>query len=171
MRRMGLVIAACASMTAAHVFACTGMYAGRKVSADGTVLIGRTVDTPPWSCCFRAVRVPRGEGVKYAYVCTPAVTSVGKGFFPSVCANEAGLVISGTVTGHTRKEILELDPKTSKDGVGERNLPGLVVLRIPFGEIGTNVIADNKVKAAFMRIRKTFTPEVGDGRYEEEYTG
>jgi hypothetical protein len=45
------------------------------------------------------------------------------------------------------------------------------VLRIPFGEFGMNVIADNKVKAAFMRIRKTFTPEAGDGRYEDEYTG
>lgn len=47
----------------------------------------------------------------------------------------------------------------------------VVVLRIPFGEFGMNVIADNKVKAAFMRIRKTFTPEAGDGRYEDEYTG
>ncbi len=47
----------------------------------------------------------------------------------------------------------------------------VVVLRIPFGEIGMNVIADNTVKAAFMRIRKTFKPELGDGKYEEEYTG
>ena len=68
--------------------------------------------------------MPRGEGVRYAYVCTPAVTSVGKGFFPSACANEAGLVISGTVTGHTRKKILDLDPNACKDGGGERNLPG-----------------------------------------------
>ena len=123
---MKLFMAVSVAVCASWAFACTGMYAGRKVSADGTVLIGRTVDTPPWTCCFRAVRVPRGDGVKYAYVCTPAVTSVGKGFFPSACANEAGLVISGTVTGHTRKEILDLDPKTCKNGVGERNMPGLV---------------------------------------------
>ena len=106
--------------------ACTGFYAGRKVSADGTVLIGRTVDTPPWTACFRAVSVPRGNGVRYAYVCTPAVAAVGKGYFPSACANEAGLVISGTVTGHTRPEILELDPKNNPKGVGEFNMPGLV---------------------------------------------
>ena len=128
MNRIMVAFAACVAlcMAATPIFACTGMYAGRKVSADGTVLIGRTVDTPPWSCCFRAVRVPRGEGVKYAYVCTPAVTSVGKGFFPSACANEAGLVISGTVTGRTRPEILAIDPKTNKKGVGEYNMPGLV---------------------------------------------
>lgn len=47
----------------------------------------------------------------------------------------------------------------------------VVVLSIPFGELGLNIIADNKVKAAFMRIRKTFRPELGDGKYEEEYTG
>ena len=119
---------AVAAMLAPSLFACTGLYVGRKVSADGTVLIGRTVDTPPWSSCFRAVKVPRGDGVKYAYVCTPAVTALGKGFFASACANEAGLVISGTVTGHTRPELLKLDPNphTNRDGVGERNLPGLV---------------------------------------------
>ncbi len=108
------------------VFACTGMYVGKKVSSDGTLLIGRTVDTPPWSCCFRATRVPRGKDVKYAYVCTPSVTAVGKGYYPSACANEAGLVISGTVTGHTRREILDIDPKTNRKGVGEFNMPGLV---------------------------------------------
>jgi len=115
-----------AAMLVPSMFACTGMYAGRKVSADGTVLIGRTVDTPPWTCCFRAVKVPRGDDVKYAYVCTPAVSAVGKGFFPSACANEAGLVISGTVTGRTRPEILKLDPKDNRKGVGEFNMPGLV---------------------------------------------
>ena len=128
MKKTMVRIAACVALctAATPAFACTGMYAGRKVSVDGTVLIGRTVDTPPWSCCFRAIRVPRGENVKYAYVCTPAVTSVGKGFFPSACANEAGLVISGTVTGRTRPEILAIDPKTNKKGVGEYNMPGLV---------------------------------------------
>ena len=121
MNRTMVAFAACVAlcMAATPIFACTGMYAGRKVSADGTVLIGRTVDTPPWSCCFRAVRVPRGEGVKYAYVCTPAVTSVGKGFFPSACANEAGLVISGTVTGRTRPEILARWPKALAEAVAK----------------------------------------------------
>lgn len=119
-------IAVAVVASASLAFACTGMYAGKNVSADGTVLIGRTVDTPPWTCCFRATRIPRGEDVKYAYVCTPAVTAVGKGFYPSACANEAGLVISGTVTGHTRQEMLDIDPKTNRKGVGEFNLPGLV---------------------------------------------
>ena len=67
--------------------ACTGFYVGKKVSASGETLIGRTVDTPPWNACFREVKVPRGDGVKYAYVCTPSVTSMKFGFFASGCAN------------------------------------------------------------------------------------
>jgi hypothetical protein len=47
----------------------------------------------------------------------------------------------------------------------------IVILAIPFGEIGMNIIAENKVAAAFMRIRKTFNPKLGDGKYDEEYTG
>jgi hypothetical protein len=47
----------------------------------------------------------------------------------------------------------------------------VVILSIPFGELGMNIISDNKIAAAFMRIRKTFKPELGDGKYEEEYTG
>ena len=121
-----LAFVAGALLATLQAFACTGMYAGKKVSADGTVLIGRTVDLRPWTCCFRAVSVPRGDGVKYAYVCTPAVTALGRGVFPSACANEAGLVISGTVTGIPCVEILNLDPNTNKVGVGERDLPGLV---------------------------------------------
>ncbi len=61
-----LAFVAGALLATLQAFACTGMYAGKKVSADGTVLIGRTVDLRPWTCCFRAVSVPRGDGVKYA---------------------------------------------------------------------------------------------------------
>ncbi len=43
--RKALVSFAFATYAAAAAVACTGMYAGRKVSSDGTVLIGRTVDT------------------------------------------------------------------------------------------------------------------------------
>lgn len=105
--------------------ACTGFYVGKKVSADGSTLIGRTVDTPPWNACFRELRVPRGNGVKYAYVCTPAVTALGKGFFASGCVNERGLVVSGTVTGRTAQKALEADPFV-KGGRREADFPGLI---------------------------------------------
>jgi len=47
----------------------------------------------------------------------------------------------------------------------------VVVLAVPFRELGLDIIANNSLAAAFMRIRDTFTPERGDGKYEEEYTG
>ena len=54
-------LAAALAMGAAAATACTGMYAGRKVSADGTVLIGRTVDTSPWTSCHMINVSPRVE--------------------------------------------------------------------------------------------------------------
>ena len=122
MRTVVLLAVVAAAGTAS---ACTGFYVGRKVSVTGETLIGRTVDTPPWNACFRELRVPRGNGVKYAYVCTPAVTALGKGFFASGCANERGLVVSGTVTGRTAQKALEADP-FAKGGRREADFPGLI---------------------------------------------
>ena len=44
-----------------HAFACTGFYVGKKVSADGTTLIGLTVVAAPWNGPMREVRFERGE--------------------------------------------------------------------------------------------------------------
>jgi len=110
---------------ASPLFACTGIYVGKKVSADGSTLIGRTVDTPPWTACFRSLKVPRGEGVRYAYVCTPSVTACDKGFFASGCANEKGLIVSGAVTGATSAKALKADPFVP-DGHREADFPGLI---------------------------------------------
>ena len=55
--------------------ACTGMYAGKKVTADGSVLIGRTVDFAPYNAtmcqqiCERGTQVAfDGQVNKYRYV-------------------------------------------------------------------------------------------------------
>ena len=105
--------------------ACTGFYVGKKVSADGSTLIGRTVDTPPWTACFRSLKVPRGEGVRFAYVCTPSVSACDKGFFASGCANEKGLIVSGTVTGATAARAIKADPFTP-NGRREADFPGIL---------------------------------------------
>ena len=125
------------------VTACTGFYVGRGASADGTTLLGRTVDVRPWTACFRTVVVPGAENrpgrklvglrgfewelpaTTYRYVCTPAVSSMGKGFFASGCVNEKGLGVTGTVTGYIRKEIGKADPYVA-GGAAEENLPGLL---------------------------------------------
>ena len=47
LKRMALVLAAAAGVAAE---ACTGFYVGKKVSADGTTIIARTVDSQTATC-------------------------------------------------------------------------------------------------------------------------
>ena len=57
-----LVLGACCLVLGAlSADACTGFYVGRKVSADGTTMIGRTVDAAPWNGPMREVRFERIE--------------------------------------------------------------------------------------------------------------
>ena len=135
------------ALAAAAVCACTGMYAGRQVSEDGTVLLGRTVDSAPWTACHRYVVTPRVENMPgrvyrstrkqfswvlpattWHYVSTPTVSAMGHGVMDSACANERGFVITGTVTAHPNAKILEVDPFMRHTGTGEESLPGLLAL-------------------------------------------
>ena len=66
--------------------ACTGMYTGKEVTTDGSVLIGRTNDFPPCNATMRQQICERGAQVsfggnanKYRYVCTPKSTSLHGG--------------------------------------------------------------------------------------------
>ena len=43
--------------------ACTGMYAGKKVTTDGSVLIGRTVDFSPYNATMYQQICERGAQV------------------------------------------------------------------------------------------------------------
>ena len=141
------LVAAVAAGAAVAAYACTGMYAGKMVSEDGTVLLGRTVDSAPWTACHRYVVTPRVENMPgrvfrstrkhfrwalpattWKYVGTPTVSVMGHGVMDSACANERGFVITGTVTAHPNAKILEVDPFMRHTGTGEESLPGLLSL-------------------------------------------
>lgn len=143
MKRALLLVVACACATGG--FACTGLYAGRKVSADGTVLIGRTVDTAPWTSCHMIKVTPRVENqpgrvfvgmrsgvtwnlppTTWKFISTPRINSLHRGNMDSACINEKGLAVSGTVTAHTNPKVLAADPFV-KSGFGEDSMPGLLI--------------------------------------------
>ena len=128
------------------LFACTGMYVGRKVSEDGTTLLGRTVDTAPWTSAHMYVVTPRVENAPgrifrswrngfrwelpattWKFVSTPRLRNLGRGRMDSACVNEKGVAITGTVTGRTDAKMLKVDPFVA-DGTGEESLPGLLAL-------------------------------------------
>lgn len=123
----GLANAACA---------CTGMYAGKGVTTDGSVLIGRTVDFPPYNATMRQQICERGAQVsfgghtnRYRYVCAPKSTSMHAGRYAGSSVNEKGVILTGTITGATNPAVLEKDPydPVAVNDVGEPNLPDYMI--------------------------------------------
>ena len=125
--------------------ACSGFYVGKKVSKDGSILLGRTIDVGP-AAGSRVVVVPRVENVPgrvyrrtfadsefswplppttYKYVMTPMGTGYLCGECAACCINEKGLGITGTVAGSTRRQLPIAFPY-EKNGVADYNFPGLV---------------------------------------------
>lgn len=109
------------------------------------MLLGRTVDSRPWTTCHRFVPTPRVENqpgrvyrsrvnmfrwnlpaTTWAYISTPRLTSCGRGSFDSACANEKGVALTGTVTGKTNAKMLKVDPFVP-EGAAEENLPALLI--------------------------------------------
>lgn len=174
------------------VFACTGMYAGKKVSADGTVLLGRTVDAPPWNGCHRYVTTPRVENVPgriyrsrkvkntfewplpattWKYVATPRVSNIGSGVMDSACANERGFVISGTVTAGPNAKVREADPFNRASGVGENTLPGLLALCCSTAREALDLLAEVIAKCGHENGEIYMFADKDEAWYVEVYSG
>ena len=112
-----LIVSVAAIAAASVASACTGVYVGKKVSEDGSVLLCRTVDSSPWTSCHRISVAPRVENAPgriftgkrgcrwelpettWKVVSTPMLKSIGRGCYASACVNERGLAVTGTVTG------------------------------------------------------------------------
>ena len=124
--------------------ACTGFYVGRKVSADGTTLLARTVDSLSVSACKRFEILPAARPAAgalyratdngatwplpaetYRAITVPSV-AVGKGRYEGCCINEKGLMLSATVTATANEAAKAADPYV-KSGFGESSLPGLLI--------------------------------------------
>jgi len=120
-----------AALAAASAAACSGFYVGKRACVDGTTLVGRTQDSPPWNLCFRVDKVPGGEYGPYAYTASLALTSTGKGLtiktardggkddgkrhFCAACVNEKGVACAGRVSARimSRPEVVRCDPCTA----------------------------------------------------------
>lgn len=136
------LLSACAS-------ACTGIYIGRKVSADGDIIIGRTNDTQG----VRATRVtvvPRVEQVPdrrmpvdnaddtfadvpattFKYTGTPWMDStrrlIGLEMDDAVCVNEYGVAMTMSVTAFSNKAAMAADPWVPT-GVTENTMDQMVI--------------------------------------------
>ena len=125
--------------------ACTGFYVGRKVSADGTTIIARTVDSQT-ATCKRFEILPHVENAPgrhylgnnattewplpattYKAVVVPSVPwGLKAGRYDGACANEKGVMLSGTVTAYANAAAKKADPYVPS-GFAEASLPGLLI--------------------------------------------
>ena len=142
--RATLAVIAAVALAGIEVDACSGLYVGRKVSEEGLTLLARTVDSVP-ATCKRFEILPRVEDkpgrhyyssdtggewplppTTYKAVSVPSVAWEKYGRYEGACANEKGLMITGTVTGHPSVAATNADPYV-ETGFGEGSLPGLLI--------------------------------------------
>lgn len=148
MRVITLTVILALVLSTAGAFACTGMYVGKDVSAEGTTVIARSEDQGSGSYNKMFLVQPRvtkagryfvdeGEdqnGFKvplpkttYKYTYVPDATDAGDGMYPASCTNEYGLAVIGTVSTGVKPEYEALDPvMETGTGLREAILPGLI---------------------------------------------
>lgn len=120
--------------------ACTGVYVGKDVSADGSIIIGRCEDIGAvYDKLQTYVPAADGEGRTmddingfsyplpahtYAYTQMEDHPDAGDGLYAAVCVNEKGVAITGTVTAYGCEAWNEADPFV-EEGLREAVIPCL----------------------------------------------
>ena len=151
-------------LSAAPVYACTGVYVGREVSAEGTTLIARSedqgsnivnklfyvqkavnqsgremVDTGLYQHGF-SVPLP-DKTYKYTYLQDDPYSN--DGLYYACCTNECGLAVVGTVTTSVSMEYRWLDPlQYEGHGLREAILPALICCQAASAEEAVHVYAE-----------------------------
>ena len=160
--------------------ACTGMYAGRLATSDGSVLIGRTVDFSPYNAtmyqqiCEPGTQVSFGGHVnKYRYVCAPKSTSLYAGRYAGSAANEKGVILTGTITGATNSKALENDQYRSVEdgGVGEPNLPEYMIGNAASAREAVELLGEAVAERGHAGAEIYMTADTNEAWYIEVYTG
>lgn len=148
LRLIAIVTVLALIFSTASAFACTGMYVGKDVSAEGTTVIARSEDqgSGSYNKMFYVIPaekkagryfVDEGEdqnGFKvalpeetYKYTTLADATDAGDGMYPASCMNEYGLAVIGTISAGVKEAFEEADPyQETGTGLREAIIPGLV---------------------------------------------
>ncbi len=172
----------------AGALACTGFYVGKQASANGAVMLARTVDLHPLAAMFRVLVVDRVEDqpgrlhtgtqgfswelpdTTYKYTSTPMATGMGFGRYGSACMNEMGLAITGTVTAYARREIRAMDPAV-EGGLCEEVLPELIAASCATAREGVALIGKIMAELGSSEQNIIMLADADEAWYVETYTG
>ncbi|MGY4105380.1 C69 family dipeptidase [Ignavigranum ruoffiae] len=154
--RLGLVFAA-GVMLAQPVAACTGVYVGKDLTEDGSVIFGRTEDLEQHhNKTFIVVEAKQNEeGAKlvdeytkfeyelpaesYKYFAVPDTTPEW-GLYYEAGYNEHGVAMDATTTTYTNEEVLAVDPLV-ENGISESIMTTIVLGQAKTAREGIELLA------------------------------
>ena len=188
-----VIILIMALLPSVEAFACTGVYVGKKASADGTTIIARSNDIHPTVIPTIVKVYDRVENqpgrffeckdgfswplpdTTYRYICIPQ-TVAGQEITGSAAedaagaCNECGLAISATVTGYICKEAREADPEV-KGGLCEYDIAGLVASSCATAREAVEMIASMIDERGSYEQNIIMITDANEAWYMETYTG
>ena len=191
------VMAGAALLTAAlaqNTYACTGVYVGKDISADGTYIIARSNDSQG-TYPSRMVIIPEKKDAAgrrmlvgsidsamadipsdtYKYTGTPFMTSMiesqlQNNYDYAACTNDQGVVLSGTVTAFANDTAIKADPYV-KTGVSESGMDQLLICQIASAREGVELLASLIDKYGMSNAETIVFADQNEAWYMELYTG
>ncbi|MGN0163626.1 MAG: C69 family dipeptidase [Candidatus Ornithomonoglobus sp.] len=177
------------TLTAASAFACTGVYVGKGVSADGSVMLMRTEDMESGESKRFIVHPAEdhepGEyftdaaGLKleypahtYRYTAVPGSEErgIGKAPYGEAGFNELGVASTATITAYPNDKAIAADPFT-ENGLYELSINDIILSRAASAREGIEIIADIVDKYGSGEGSIIMTADKNEAWYMEIYTG
>ena len=160
-RLIAFVVILAMILSTSGAFACTAVYVGKNVSAEGTTLIARSEDQGGGAYNKMFLVEPRitkagryfvdtGTGFKvklpkttYKYTYVPDASDANDGMYPASCTNEYGVSVVGTVSTGVTEEYAAIDPCTEYEkGLREAIIPAVVISQAKSAKGACKVLAD-----------------------------
>lgn len=176
-------------LTAASAFACTGVYVGKGVSADGSVMLMRTEDVDSGESkrfiVHPAEDHEEGEyftdavGLKleypphtYRYTAVPGSDErgIGKEPYGEAGFNEMGVASTATITAYPNDKAAEADPFT-ENGLHEVSANDIILSRAASAREGIEIIAGIVDMYGACEGSIIMTADKNEAWYMEIYTG
>lgn len=177
------------TVTSISAYACTGVYVGRDVSEDGSVILARTEDMLSSASkryiVHSAGEYKAGESYKdayglevkfehdsYRYSATPGSGKKGIGDTPLGAAgfNERGVAATATVTAYPSEKAIKADPYV-KNGLYELSVSDIILSKAATAREGIEIIADIVDKYGSGEGNIVMTADKNEAWYMEIYTG
>lgn len=168
--------------------ACTGLYVGKKVSADGSIILGKTEDDwgmKFWHWCQVVPRRQDGGPSEvrgdfgfrralpeqtFRYVTCPRSSQYRAPRLVSQALNEKGLVVSGAVTAWPNHAAAALDPFVP-DGTSWETMPDYLAATCSSAREAVAAFAQVIAEQGNFEGDIYFLADQGEAWYFEAYTG